>query len=171
MNFKGTNHTTNQREPQRVNHNFSLDETDWQLLRALQENARLSYAELGRQVQLSQPAVAERVRRLEEAGIIEGYHARVSLPRLGRSILAFVRVRMNKPEDQRFVGYLQEQEEVLECHRVTGEDCYLLKVGVESVTHLEELLETFSPYGSSSTVLALSSIVPRRTIRCAPRPH
>src|SRR3712207_1314014 len=103
-----------------------LDGVGWKLLALLQENARSSYSELGRAVGLSAPAVAERVRRLEEAGIITGYHAAVRWERLGWGLAALVRLSGIGSEAPQVAGVITAMPEVLECHRVTGEDSYIL---------------------------------------------
>src|SRR4051812_12284289 len=99
------------------------DAVDWQILAALQADARVSFSELGRQVGLTQPAVAERVRRLEEAGVIVGYRAEVDLGKLGFGLLAFMRcvLRDQRPADSHTLGLIRGMPEVLECHHVTGD--------------------------------------------------
>ena len=142
-----------------------LDEVNWQILSELQEDARLSYSELGRQVGLTPPAVAERVRRLEEAGIITGYHAAIDPQRVGMQLLAFMRLSEVGDQSTRFADLVAETPEVLECHRLTGSDSYVLKVVAQSITHLEMLIDRFVPYGQVTTSLVLSSPVVRRVIK------
>src|SRR5437016_5269928 len=119
-----------------------LDTTGWQLLHALQQNARLSYSELGQRVGLSSPAVAERVRRMEDAGIISGYHAEINPAKVGYPITAIIRMS-NSPGERcsRFTSYVEDVPEVLECYRVTGSDALIMKVMASSVEHLEELID------------------------------
>lgn len=136
-----------------------LDPIGRRLLAALQEDARLTYGELGARVGLSPPAVAERMRRLEEAGVITGYRAQIDMAKLGVPITAFI--RCNSPGPQ--IGAIaRAAPEVLECHRVTGSDAFILKVVVASVAHLETLIDRFLPYGQSTTSIVLSSPVPER---------
>lgn len=145
-----------------------LDPIGWRLIAALQEDARLTYSELGARVGLSAPAVAERMRRLEEAGIITGYHARVAPPLLGLPITAFI--RCNSPGPQ--IGTIaREAPEVLECHRVTGDDAFILKVVVASIGHLEGLIDRLLPYGQPTTSIVLSSPVPGREVTRASLPE
>lgn len=144
----------------------SLDALDWRIVEALQEDGRLSWSELGRRVGLSQPAVAERVRRLEEAGVILGYHAVVDPARLGLGIRAFVRLRLGHGLEERLYARVALLPEVLECHRITGEDCLILQVAVASVQHLEQLLDQLKPFGMASTSIVLSSVVSHRPIAC-----
>lgn len=142
-----------------------LDETGWRLLEALQENARLSFSELGQRVGLSSPAVAERVRRMEDAGIITGYRAEVNTAKIGYPITAIVRISMPPGEKcTRFSARAQEFPEILECYRVTGADSMVVRVMVSSVEHLESLIDRLSEYGQVTTSLVLSTPVPRRIV-------
>ena len=144
----------------------SLDPTDWKLLEALQENARLSFAELGRRVSLSPPAVAERVRRLEETGVLRGYHAELDLVTLGLPMQAMVRISTNNSAE--CTNYAERAvliPEVLEAQRVTGSDSYILRIAVRSMAHLEELLTRISPYsGDTMTAMVLSTPVSHRVV-------
>lgn len=142
-----------------------LDGTGWQILQALQQNARLSYSELGQRVGLSSPAVAERVRRMEDAGIISGYHAEINVAKIGFPITAVIRMSPSPGERcTRFTASIQEIPEVLECHRVTGSDSLVMKVVASSVEHLEALIDRLSAHGQLTTSIVLSSPVTRRII-------
>jgi len=142
-----------------------LDDTGWQLLHALQQNARLSYSELGQRVGLSSPAVAERIRRMEDAGIISGYHVELNRSKLGYPITAIIRMSTS-PGDQcsRFATFVQEIPEVLECYRVTGSDSLIMKVMASSVEHLESLIDRLSAHGQLTTSMVLSAPVTRRVV-------
>ncbi len=144
-----------------------LDDTGWEILRLLQEDARMLYAQLGRRVGLSPPGVADRVRRLEDAGIITGYRAQVSTERLGASIMAFVLVATRGADVPRFVALAQRTPEVLECHQVTGIASYITKVAVTSVQHLAALLERLEEHSQITTTVVLSSPIPPRPIERA----
>lgn len=139
------------------------DKRTRRILKELQADGRLSFAELGRRAGLSTPAAAERVRRLEEAGVIEGYEARINPRALGLDVTAFVRVRVTGAETlaRRLTKLASESPEVLECHRCTGDESFILKVRVESVRHLERLIDRLTPFGMTSTALVLSSPVER----------
>jgi Lrp/AsnC family leucine-responsive transcriptional regulator len=142
-----------------------LDTTGWQLLYALQENARLSYSELGQRVGLSSPAVAERVRRMEDAGIISGYHAEINLAKVGFPITAIIRMSTSPGERcTRFTGFVENIPEVLECYRVTGSDALIMKVIASSVEHLEALIDQLSAHGQLTTSIVLSTPVTRRVV-------
>ncbi len=141
-----------------------LDDTGWKVLIALQENARVSFAELGRQVGLTPPAVADRVRRIEEAGIITGYRAEISPEKLGLALMAIVRFSAPHETYKRIEPLILACPEVVECHRVTGGDCFTMKVVVTSVAHLENLINRLIPYGALTTSIVLSSLIMRRTI-------
>lgn len=146
-----------------------LDEVGWRILHELQENARLSFTELGRRLKLSTPAVAERVHRLEEAGIISGYHAAVETSKIGLPITAFVRLSViSRAVNIKVMALASEMPEVLECHRLTGSDCFIMKVVVPSVAHLETLLDELAAHGTPTTTIVLSSPVTRQVIERIP---
>ena len=137
-----------------------LDGKDWQLLEALQQDARLGYAELGRKVRLSAPAVAERVKRLEEAGVISGYRATVDPKRLGYGISAMIRLRCDGVTCARIGALVEDIPEVLECRRLAGEDSALLHVVALSVAHLEAVLDRLlkiHPSVSTTTLVVLQT--------------
>jgi Lrp/AsnC family transcriptional regulator, leucine-responsive regulatory protein len=141
-----------------------LDDTSWQILTILQENARIPFKELGQRVGLSSPAVAERVRRLEETGIITGYHAELNLEKLGLPITAFISIKSFGHRCDEVRSLLQQRPEITECDRVTGNDHYLVKVVVTSVSHLEELVDRFIPFATVTTSIVLSTPVRRQII-------
>ena len=142
-----------------------LDDTGWQILQALQENARLSYSELGQRVGLSSPAVAERVRRMEDAEIISGYHAEINRGKVGFPITAVIRMSTSPGERcTRFAAFAQEIPEVLECYRVTGSDSLIMKVMASSVEELEALIDRLAVHGQLNTSIILSTPVTRRVI-------
>jgi Lrp/AsnC family leucine-responsive transcriptional regulator len=141
-----------------------VDDTDRRILEELQIDGRISYTELGRRVALTAPAVAERVRRLEESGVITGFRANVDPARLGYPITAFIRWTSNGPDCAVLGEIAKDIPEVLECHRITGETSYILKVATNSVGHLERLLDRLIPHGSTITSVVLSSSVIHRPI-------
>ena len=141
-----------------------LDDVGWRILDELQQNARVSFAELGRRVGLSTPAVLERVHKMEETGIILGYHAKLDRAKTGMPITAFIRLSVLGDLLFRVIAIAEKLDEVLECHRVTGTDSFVIKVGVSSVEHLQELFDKFSPYVATTTSIILSSPVTHRII-------
>lgn len=142
-----------------------LDEIGWRLLQELQQNARLSYTELGQRVGLSLPSVAERVRKLEEAGILTGYHAEVNLTKLGLPVLAIIRLGSFVGQScNRVASQVSEIPEVLECYKVTGTDCVVIKVVAASIDHLERIIEQVSRCGPAATSLVFSRPMKRHTI-------
>lgn len=141
-----------------------LDQIGWNLLHELQLNGRLSYAELGRRVGLTTPAVVERVKRMEEAGIILGYHADINPLSVGMPITAFIRMSVMGDVFTRVTTAIKSMPEIVECHRGTGADSFIMKVHVRSVEHLESLIDRLTPYGTTSTSIVLSSPVTSREI-------
>jgi Lrp/AsnC family leucine-responsive transcriptional regulator len=139
-----------------------LDDINLRILGELQSEGRLGLAELGRRVGLSAPAVAERVQRLERASAIRGYHADLDPAALGYPIAAVVRIRPAPGQLQRIPEIARDAVEVSECHRITGEDCYLLRLHLRSIEDLEEVLDRFTPYGLTTTSIVHSTPLARR---------
>jgi len=145
--------------------NRNLDPTNLALLRELQEDGRLSLAELGRRVGLSPPAVADRLERMEEAGVITGYRAEVDPRALGYELAVVLRIRPAPRELKKVAELAQRTPEVVECHRITGDDCYLMKAHVRDVDHMEQVIDRFAVYGQTTTSIVQSSPVPRRSVQ------
>ncbi|MEU8774792.1 Lrp/AsnC family transcriptional regulator [Streptomyces sp. NPDC048606] len=143
---------------------YTPDATDWRILAALQEDGRASFTELARSVSMSASAVTERVRRLEEAGVITGYTAVVDHEKLGKTILALVRLRYPHGNYKPFHDFLDATPEILEAHHVTGDDCFVLKVAARSMSHLEEITGRIGGLGPVTTSIVYSSPLARRPI-------
>ena len=143
------------------------DETNRRILEELQTDARLPMAELGRRVSLSAPAVAERVQRLERAGVITGYHAIVDPKAIGFPLAAVVRVRPASRQLHKIPEVAREIPEVVECYRITGEDCFFLKLHLHSMDDLEEILDRFVVYGQTTTSIIHSAPVANRPLPLA----
>jgi Lrp/AsnC family leucine-responsive transcriptional regulator len=139
-----------------------LDVYGRKLLDELQNNARLSLAELGRRIGLSPTATAERLRQMEEIGILRGFNAEVDREALGLEVMAFIRMSCGGQNYHRLLEYVQTLEEVRECHHLTGGDDFLLKVTTTNMANLEALIEALLPYGNPVTSLVLSSPVEHR---------
>ncbi|HET9223186.1 MAG TPA: Lrp/AsnC family transcriptional regulator [Roseiflexaceae bacterium] len=138
------------------------DPVNLRILTELQANPRLTMSELGRRVGLSAPAVTERVRRLEELDVIRGYRLEINPTALGLPIAAYVRIRPNPGQLPRIAELAQQIPEVVECYRVTGEDCYILKVYLPGLEQLDQILDAFLLYGTTTTSLIQSSPVALR---------
>jgi Lrp/AsnC family transcriptional regulator, leucine-responsive regulatory protein len=144
--------------------NSVLDEINLGLLRHLLHEPRLTMAELARRVKMSAPSVTERVQRLEQAGVIAGYRLDVDPKALGFPVAAYVRIRPEPRQLQRVAELAVATPEVVECDRITGEDCFLMKVYVPAVDQLERILDRFLPYGQTTTSIVQSSPVPSRPL-------
>jgi Lrp/AsnC family leucine-responsive transcriptional regulator len=142
-----------------------LDKTGWRLLNELQQNARLSYTELGQRVGLSLPAVTDRIRRMEEAGILTGYHAEIDFERVGLPVQAIVRL---ESIGGRSCDYVAEQAnqipEVIECYRVIGDDSIVVRVAAASINHLTKVIDQLSQYGIPTTSIVRSRPTKRHAI-------
>ena len=141
-----------------------LDAIDRRIVAELQAAPRLRVAELARRIGLSGPAVADRLRRLEGSGTIAGYRADVDPAALGYAFGAIVRVRPAPRQIAKVADAARATPEVVECHRITGEDCFFVKVHVRDVAHLEEVIDRFTPFGQTTTSIVQSSPVPGRGV-------
>lgn len=141
-----------------------IDEIDWKILKELQINARTTFAELGRRVGLTTPAVIERIRKLEDAAIITGYSVEIDTAKVGLPITAFIRMSITGVDYSHIIEVVSESTEVLECHRGTGNDSFIMKVAVADVGHLQTLIDRLTPYGITTTSIVLSSPVKSRII-------
>jgi len=142
--------------------NGALDGTDLALLEALSADARISLADLARSVGLSSPSVSERLKRLEEAGVIVGYGVRIDPKALGLPLAAWLRIRPVPGELKRVAEILRGLPAIAECDRITGEDCFIARAHVPSVEDLEALIDAIAPYAMTNTSIIQSSPVPRR---------
>jgi Lrp/AsnC family leucine-responsive transcriptional regulator len=139
-----------------------LDPINLRLLKELRADGRLGMAELSRRVGMSAPAVTERVQRLERAGVIVGYRAEIDPRALGFPIAAVVRIRPAPGQLRRIPEIAQDTPAVAECYRITGEDCFLMKLYLRSIDELEDVLDRFTPYGLTTTSIVHSAHVPGR---------
>ena len=142
----------------------NIDSTNLRLLAELQADARLSLAELGRRVGLSSPAVADRLARLEEEGVIRGYRADIDPRALGYTLGVVIRIRPAPRELRKVADVARDTPEVVQCDRVTGEDCYVMRAHVRDVEHLEEVIDRFAIYGQTTSSIVQSSPVPARGV-------
>lgn len=139
-----------------------VDGIDAKILAVLSGNARITNAELARQVGLSGPSVAERIRRLEEAGVIGGYTIEINPEALGLPITAHIRVRPLPGELERVASILRGLPEIVECHRVTGDDCFIARACLRSVAHLEKVIDQIIPHATTNSAIIQSTAVKRR---------
>lgn len=145
-------------------HDKLLDHLGWKLLIELQKDARISFAALGRRVGLSTPAVAQRVRRMEDEGIIRAYRADINPQRVGLPITAFIRMSVVGDVLKKLTARVHAMAEIIECYRGTGEDCFILKVCVVSVEHLRDVIDRLTPYGTTSTSLVLTPMIEKNLL-------
>lgn len=138
-----------------------MDKTNWKLLKLLEQNGRLTYAELGKLVYLTAPAVAERVRKLEESGVITGYGAKINLEKVGIPITALVECQVYRTKEREFKALVLSLDEVISCHNVTGPYAFVLRVAVRSMSLLDELLERLIDLSDTNTMMVLSTPVSR----------
>jgi Lrp/AsnC family leucine-responsive transcriptional regulator len=155
---------SDQRRNGRVAAEQPLDDVNLRLLAELQTDARVSLAELSRRVGLSSPAVAERLARLERDEYILGYHARLNPRALGLALTAVIRVRSTPGQLSRVAQLARDTPEVVDCRRITGDDCYIATAHVRSVEHLEEVIDRFAAHGQTTTSIVQSAPVADRGI-------
>ncbi len=145
--------------------NESLDNVDWQIVVILQENARFSMAALGREIGLSAPATAERIRRLEQRKVIRAYRAEIDLDRVGLKVQAIVRIKAGGHDLAKATRALCAFPEVFECYRATGGDCFVLRIAVSDIRELQRLLDRIAPFGDLTTSVILSTPLRQKTVR------
>ena len=139
-----------------------LDKLSWKILVELQKNARTSYKEIGDKIGLTGPAVAERIQKLEEKGIIKGYSTIIDLSKIGYSLTAIVNFRFHPGNLDRFLNHLKSIPEVYECSRITGTDSMVIKVAIKEPKHLEKLVNGFIEFGTPTTSIVLSTPIENR---------
>lgn len=144
-----------------------LDAVNRRLLRELAAEPRITMSALARRVGMSAPAVSERVQRLERAGVITGYRADISPAALGLPVTAFVRIRPTAGQLPKIAQLAKDTPEVSECHRISGEDCFLIKLHAAAIEDIEETLDRFLTYGQTVTSIVVSTPVPPRTLPIA----
>jgi Lrp/AsnC family leucine-responsive transcriptional regulator len=142
--------------------NIAIDAVDATILTVLADNARVTISDLARRVGLSAPSTSERVRRLEETGVIRGYHAEIDAVALGLPLAVNIRIRPMPGQVKALAALLDGASEIVECHRVTGDDCFVAVAHLASVAAMERLIDTILPFGSTNTSVIQSSPVPRR---------
>ncbi|MFC3533869.1 Lrp/AsnC family transcriptional regulator [Vogesella facilis] len=143
---------------------MEIDAKSWAILTALQANARQSLTELAQVVGLSVPAVSERVKRLEEAGVIRGYHALVAPLKTGYALAALVGITVPQPAKKTLLDRLAAMPEVQECHHVTGNDSYVFRLLARDVSHLELLVSRLNDLGETRTSIILSTPISQRPV-------
>src|SRR3984893_17218241 len=153
---KWSNETLNSSAGRSSDGTMDLDKRDRSIIKALQQDARQSLSALGKRIGLSQPAVSERVKKLEDAGVICGYSARIDLRAIGLRLQAVVRVRTTHEHLQRYIALFEAMPEVLDVVRVTGDDCFVVRCAFSEPEDLERVVDTLATHGSITTALVLS---------------
>lgn len=142
-----------------------MDKLNWSILAMLQENARFSYVEIGKEIGLSAPAVAERIQKMEEKGLIEAYLTKINLKAVGLPLTAFVSLKIFAGKLEEFLKLVPTLPEIFECHRVTGNECLIMKAALTSPIHLEALINKLMEFGDPTTSTILSSPVKGKIFR------
>jgi Lrp/AsnC family leucine-responsive transcriptional regulator len=146
------------------NRGILTDATNLELLVLLQENPRAPISQLARKIGMSNPAVKERVLRLQESGILSGFRLELNPKELGYQVMAFVRMRPLPGHLNKVAELAQSIPEVTECHRITGEDCFIMKVYLKEISNLDRVLDRFLAHGQTTTSIVQSSPVPARSL-------
>ncbi len=141
-----------------------LDNINMKIIRELQLNARSTFSEIGRRVGLSSPAVAERVYKMEESEIINGYHADINANIFDHNIMAFITLTTHSDKYQKIYSFAEKQKEILECHHISGNESLMLKVVSSSISQLDSMVEQLGKFGETKTSIVLSSPVKKKLI-------
>ncbi|WP_342245958.1 Lrp/AsnC family transcriptional regulator [Pseudomonas sp. OTU5201] len=143
---------------------MELDAKSWKILQVVQREGRISLTDLASRVSLSLPATSERLKRLEEAGVIEAYRATVSPEEAGYQVMALIGMTTPQPEKARLIAQLQQMPEVLECLHVTGQDSFILRVVTRDIRHLERFVGSINHFGETRTSIVMSAPIPLRGV-------
>jgi Lrp/AsnC family leucine-responsive transcriptional regulator len=141
---------------------MELDAKSWKILQVVQREGRISLTDLAARVALSLPATSERLKRLEEAGVIEAYRAQVSAEEAGYQVMALIGMTTPQPDKARLIAQLQQMPEVLECLHVTGQDSFILRVVTRDIRHLERFVGSINHFGETRTSIVMSAPIPLR---------
>ena len=144
---------------------MKLDEIDVLILQELQKESRLSMRELSRRVNLSPPSVTERVRRLEDNGVIEGYTIKINKKKLGLYIDCIIKVTMRNGQYEKFKIFIKEYKQSEWCYRIAGDGCFLVKLSIRSLNDIEEFINDISSYAMTETIIALSEVTINNNIK------
>lgn len=144
---------------------MKVDSVNWLILQLLQNNARLTHTEIARQVGISSPAVAERIRKLEDAGVIEGYYAKVSYLKTGYQFKAIINLRAFMGRLKPFLEKVVTFKEVINCYRITGNENIVMEVILRDQKHLEQFIDQLITYGESKTQIVLSAVTTHNAIK------
>ena len=139
-----------------------LDKLDWKILTEMQKNARISFSDLGKAIGLTAPAVTERIHKLEEAGIINGYHANVNIEKLGYPIRAIIHMKLVSGKFEDIMRHLNNIPQIYECNHITGNDCFMMKIAIRQTAELEIILNGLKDFGGTSTSIVLSTPIERK---------
>ncbi|WP_378187035.1 Lrp/AsnC family transcriptional regulator [Aquimarina sp. W85] len=141
-----------------------MDTVNWKILKLLQANARISNAEIGREIGLSSPAVAERIKRMEDEDIIKGYGTQISYFKVGYQLKAIITLKAFMGRLQPFLIKVKEFDEVLSCYRITGNENIIMEVVLKDQIHLQEFIDSLITYGEAKTHIILSSLIENNPI-------
>lgn len=144
---------------------MQVDRINWEILEALQHNARQSFSEIGRKVGLSSPAVAERVKKMEDAGVIKGYRVQVSYLKTGHQLKAIITLRAFMGRLKPFLEKVKEFREVINCYRITGNENIIMEVVLYDQAHLEEFIDKLITYGETKTHIILSNVIEQAPVK------
>jgi Lrp/AsnC family leucine-responsive transcriptional regulator len=142
-----------------------LDELNWKILKCLQENARLSNSEIGRQVGITSPAVSERIKKMEDAGIIQSYNTLVSPYEVGYQLKAIITLRAFMGMLKPFLEKVKTYNEVINCYRITGNENFVMEVVLKNQKHLESFIDQLIVYGESKTQIVLSHVIKHNSVK------
>lgn len=148
-----------------------LDSLNWKILVELQKNARISYTDLGKTIGLTAPAIAERIEKLEEAGIIKGYRADIDIEKLGFPIRVIMCFTIDRGKEKAFTELLRSMPEVYECSRITGSYCMVIKLAVRHSSEIDDIIVRFKSYGTSTTEIVLSTPIENKIFENPPSGH